>query len=318
MRRLVVIFFLVVAAGMAVGVAGAESARSSLHSQVVDSASKDRFEADESWGKGSYGRDVYGESYRFARPAEDGTLARFEVEIPETAEYAVYARWPEVEGLNDSVPIGVETASGLEWKRVDQRQDGGRWVRIGIFELEEGEGDYVGISPETDGEGYVVADAVKVVQVSPGNASSEKSSSESDTRSDASRKRSESARSAEASSKGQEVVRKARKYMGVKYRLGGVSSRSGIDCSGLTLMVYRKFGASLPHWDEKQYRYGAKVQGTPKPGDLVFFDEHGDGISHVGIYSGNGKLIHASDYYNRVVESEMKHLKGYKGARRLL
>ena len=61
-----------------------------------------------------------------------------------------------------------------------------------------------------------------------------------------------------------------------------------------------------------------QVSGPPQVGDLVFFDEHGDGISHVGIYSGNGKLIHASSYFGKVTESEMKYIKGYVGATRLL
>nr|MBA4116294.1 C40 family peptidase [Rubrobacter sp.] len=58
--------------------------------------------------------------------------------------------------------------------------------------------------------------------------------------------------------------------------------------------------------------------GQEQPGDLVFFNEHGRGISHVGIYAGNGKLIHASDYFNEVTESQMKYIKGYAGARRML
>jgi hypothetical protein len=47
--------------------------------------------------------------------------ARFKVEIPERANYAVYARWPKVKGLNDSVPVGVETASGTKWTKVNQQ-----------------------------------------------------------------------------------------------------------------------------------------------------------------------------------------------------
>lgn len=351
MRRLVVsCFVVVVVVLMAAGVAGARS-ESAPYAQVVDSETKNRFEADESWGESSYGRSVYGDYYRFARPDEDGTVARFKVEIPESAKYAVYARWPEVEGLSDSAPVGVETASGLEWKELDQRQDGGRWVRIGAFQMEEGDDYYVRFSPETDGEGYVAADAVKVVQISAGdpddsegddrsNSSSEsdeKKTSESDASSkktskrDALKKLSEKTDSEETDSSAeskkktevsatpeeQDVIREARKWIGTRYRLGG-ASRRGIDCSGLTMLVYREFDVKLPHWDDKQYRYGSKVSGALRPGDLVFFNEHGDGISHEGIYSGNGKIIHASDYYNKVVESDMKYIKGYVGARRML
>lgn len=334
MRRLVVILFVVVAVvGMAAGVAGARSepASTTSYTKVVDGAMQDRFEADESWGKSSYGQGVYGDNYRYARPAEDGTAARYKVDIPETAKYAIYARWPDVKGLNGSVAVGVETTSGLEWSNLDQSQDGGRWVRVGVFEMEKGDDYYVRISPETEGEGYVAADAMKVVQVSSNNTRSEETSGSTTSeksKSDASRGRSGEEASSrqrtesdssrgDAASSGEAVVREARKSIGTRYRLGG-TSRSGMDCSGLTMVVFRQFGVKLPHWDDKQYRYGAPVSGSLRPGDVVFFDEHGQGISHVGIYSGNGKLIHASDYYNKVVESEMKYIKGYKGARRMV
>jgi cell wall-associated NlpC family hydrolase len=153
-------------------------------------------------------------------------------------------------------------------------------------------------SQEASGTDYVGADALKVEKVAD---SSPEEPQASDSASDP---------------RGEEVVKEAKKWSGVRYRLGG-STRRGIDCSGLTMMAYKKFGVSLPHSDKGQYRYGEKVSGTPRPGDLVFFDEHGKGISHVGIYAGDGKIVHASDYHNKVTETKMKYLKGYKGARRL-
>ncbi len=274
---------------VAVGAFGVEAASASArYSQVVDNTTKGRFKADESWGASSYGLGVHDQNYRFARPAGDGTLAQFRIKIPETTRYAVYARWPEVKGLNSSAPVGVETTSGLEWTRVNQQQDGGRWVRVGVFEMEAGDGYSVRFSPGTSGEGYVAADAVKVVKVSSDDDRA-----------------------------GRDVVKEARKYTGVPYHLGR-ASRSGVDCSGLTMLVYRKFGISLPHDVEKQYRYGSPVRGKPKAGDLVFFDEHGNGISHVGIATGRGTIIHASNYWHRVTETKIKYIKGYKGARRLL
>ena len=177
---------------------------------------------------------------------------------------------------------------------MNQQKNGGRWVRLGVYRMEAGDGYSVLFSRETSGTDYVGADAVKVEKVAD-------SSREPKT----------------SSSRGEEVVSEAKKWSGVRFRLGG-STRRGIDCSGLTMAVYRKFGLSLPHSDRGQYRYGKKVSGSPRPGDLVFFDEHGNGISHVGIYAGNGKVVHASNYYNKVTESQMKYLKGYVGARRLL
>ena len=312
MRRLALVFFAVfVVAGGVVAAGITEAAAGPDADSEVENTTEGRFEADEGWGVSSYGLGVFGESYRFARPSEGAEPARFKIEVPEKANYAVYARWPKVKGLNDSVPVGVETASGTEWTKVNQQKNGGRWVRIGEYEMEAGDDYSVKFSRQTSGYDYVAANAVRVKKISEVVTPS-KEVSESDGSEAASEKASASGRS------GEDVVREAKKWNGVRYRLGG-ESRRGVDCSGLTMMVYKKFGVSLPHWDEKQYRKGANVpRGREKPGDLVFFNEHGRGISHVGIYSGNGKLIHASDYYNKVTESQMKYIKGYVGARRFL
>lgn len=78
------------------------------------------------------------------------------------------------------------------------------------------------------------------------------------------------------------------------YVYGG-SSPSGFDCSGLTSYVYRQVGISLPHSSAAQANYGSFVsRSNLKPGDLVFFRGYsGGGIGHVGIYIGNGQMIHA-------------------------
>jgi len=115
------------------------------------------------------------------------------------------------------------------------------------------------------------------------------------------------------------VLQEAERYLGVPYVLGGASF-SGIDCSGLTMRAYESVGIGLPHWDDKQMNYGTEVTGSLRPGDLVFFNEHaGEGpATHVGLYYGGGKIIHASSYAGEVTITEMKYLTGYIGARRLL
>ena len=73
----------------------------------------------------------------------------------------------------------------------------------------------------------------------------------------------------------------------------GAAGPSTFDCSGLTLRAWEAAGVSLPHNADAQSRYGARVaptQATLQPGDLVFFHSP---ISHVGIYIGNGLMIHA-------------------------
>jgi cell wall-associated NlpC family hydrolase len=305
LRRLTLVFLVALAV---LGVAGVEAQSApSRYSQVVDNATEGRFEADEGWGTGSHGKDVHDEDYRFARPAEDETFARFKVEIPQSANYAVYARWPRVKGLNASAPVGVMTTSGVEWTKVNQQRDGGQWVRVGVFEMEAGDDYSVFFSQRTSGEGYVAADAVKVVKVSSGAASSEPRRGDS----------SELRKGDSDSAKGREVVREARTYMRVPYRLGR-ASRSGIDCSGLTMLVYQKFGIELPHDVEEQYDHGSRVRGKPKAGDLVFFNERGKGISHVGIATGRGTIIHASGHWHRVVETRIEYVRGYAGTKRLL
>lgn len=91
------------------------------------------------------------------------------------------------------------------------------------------------------------------------------------------------------------VVRTAYAQQGARYRYGG-TSRGGFDCSGFTRYVYSKHGVSLPHSSAAQAKKGAAVsKGELKPGDLVFFSTRGRKVGHVGVYSGNGKFIHASN-----------------------
>jgi cell wall-associated NlpC family hydrolase len=91
-----------------------------------------------------------------------------------------------------------------------------------------------------------------------------------------------------------DLMNEALSYRGTPYRYGG-SSRGGFDCSGFTSYLYNKRGASLPHTASGQFQRGKHVsKGDMKPGDLVFFQTVTKGISHVGVYLGNGKFVHSS------------------------
>jgi len=97
---------------------------------------------------------------------------------------------------------------------------------------------------------------------------------------------------------------------------GGASPDQGFDCSGLVMYVFAQFGISLPHSAAAQYGYGYSVS-TPGPGDVVFWAQGGGGITHNGIATGSGTVIHAP-YPGTVVREEAIWSDGYVGAKRLI
>ncbi|QYJ16010.1 hypothetical protein Rxycam_01840 [Rubrobacter xylanophilus DSM 9941] len=115
---------------------------------------------------------------------------------------------------------------------------------------------------------------------------------------------------------GEAIVAEARKYLGVPYVYGGASPDQGFDCSGLVMYVFAQFGISLPHSAAAQYGYGYSVS-TPGPGDVVFWAQGGGGITHDGIATGSGTVIHAP-YPGTVVREEAIWSDGYVGAKRLI
>lgn len=91
------------------------------------------------------------------------------------------------------------------------------------------------------------------------------------------------------------LLEAADEYYGTRYRTGG-NGKEGIDCSGFTVAVYAAaYGYALPRVSKEQYRLSRKVSTTElQEGDLLFFHTRGSGVSHVGIYLGNNKFIHAT------------------------
>ncbi|WP_425339126.1 C40 family peptidase [Onishia taeanensis] len=86
------------------------------------------------------------------------------------------------------------------------------------------------------------------------------------------------------------VLDQARDALGTPYRWGGAST-NGLDCSGLVLVSYRAAGLQVPRTADDQYRALPPIEAA-RPGDLLFFGR-GSRASHVGIYAGNGQMIHA-------------------------
>jgi hypothetical protein len=120
-----------------------------------------------------------------------------------------------------------------------------------------------------------------------------------------------------------EIVATARKYIGIPYKWGGESPRTGFDCSGLTMVVYRLNGLQLPRSSRAQWQAGKPIDHSQlQKGDLVFFaTSGGQRVSHVGIYVGNNKFLHAPGKNRKIRMSSLssKYYKSrYLGARRYL
>jgi hypothetical protein len=89
---------------------------------------------------------------------------------------------------------------------------------------------------------------------------------------------------------GNDVVADAKKYLGVPYRWGGTDPATGLDCSGLVQRVMKDLGVSVPRTVHEQRTVGRPVASLAqaRPGDLLVFGSH-----HIGIYLGNGTMLHA-------------------------
>jgi cell wall-associated NlpC family hydrolase len=108
------------------------------------------------------------------------------------------------------------------------------------------------------------------------------------------------------------VVATAEQFIGVPYRYGGTSPRSGFDCSGFVQYVYEEQGIDLPRTSRQMAGAGVAVEPSPRAleiGDLMLFQQGGR-ISHVAIYTGNGRFIHSSSSGHGVRYDDLRTRRG--------
>lgn len=120
------------------------------------------------------------------------------------------------------------------------------------------------------------------------------------------------------------VVSMARQQLGRRYVFGGTSPR-GFDCSGFTQYLMRAFDVNLPRTAAAQAQVGREVprdRSMLRPGDILTFGRGGR-VTHVGVYVGNGRYVHASSGQGQIVESSLDRpqnslVRAWMGVRRFM
>jgi cell wall-associated NlpC family hydrolase len=122
------------------------------------------------------------------------------------------------------------------------------------------------------------------------------------------------------------LVSIARTTLGTRYVRGGRSVERGFDCSGLVQYIMTALRVSVPRTAAQQADVGLALGRDTtalRPGDLLTFGQGSRAVSHIGVYLGNGRFVHASSVAGRVIESDLRRapaalVKPWRGTRRLL
>lgn len=140
------------------------SGSGSTYKQVVDNASR-RFRATSDWNTNTWNSQKYKHNYRAIRPKSGTGSAKFLVKFPKRGKYAIYARWPASSKYNNRARFLIKTTGGWKVKIVNQRRNGGKWIRLGVYNMPAGDASFIRLAKRSTGSGYIIADAVAVRKV---------------------------------------------------------------------------------------------------------------------------------------------------------
>ncbi|MCM1268868.1 MAG: NlpC/P60 family protein [Bacteroidales bacterium] len=184
---------------------------------------------------------------------------------------------------------------------VTEELDG--WVKVNI---EEGDGyvslDYVTLSTEFVKAESIAEEKARLAKEEEARNAAKAAAKKKTAENAASGGKTEEGGKTYASptgSTGADVVQFAKQFVGNPYVYGGTSLTNGADCSGFVMSVYKNFGVSLPHSSAADRNVGAAVNGleNAQPGDIICYS------GHVGIYAGNGQIVHASTSRTGIIVS---------------
>ena len=189
----------------------------------------------------------------------------------------------ESESATEELPSESETESSVEQLPAESQTE------TASQQPSESTAETAGTS-ETATEESTAAAPVET-ESSTEQTASESVTAESDAQSETVQAASAAASHTAVSSAGSSVAEFALQFVGNPYEYGGTSLTNGADCSGFVMSVYENFGVSLPHSSSADRNVGTEVAGglsSAQPGDIVCYS------GHVGIYIGNGQIVHAS------------------------
>lgn len=184
---------------------------------------------------------------------------------------------------------------------VTEELDG--WVKVNI---EEGDGyvslDYVTLSTEFVKAESIAEEEARLAKEEESRRAAKEAAKKKTAENAAAGGKTEDGGKTYASptgSTGADVVQFAKQFVGNPYVYGGTSLTNGADCSGFVMSVYKNFGVSLPHSSAADRNVGAAVNGleNAQPGDIICYS------GHVGIYAGDGQIVHASTSRTGIIVS---------------